>query len=390
MESELKGDLKRFGKMAFVRAADCTEAIRRFHSLKSKVERMSPKSKVQPPSSKALRRSRSLKSKKGKAIEKRQGADFELLNTVYKWVFVPMSIWPVDVRGLCLHLLDCVESGRRVDERARLLCEYLGEAPAESVCKGISEYEHAVKAGSYESLIEAQYKFDLIETELEENPEFKADWERLKGEFAVEKYQNVRGVIRRRRVEERNFRGSDWKFSWRTEAERFQLVFDAFCHRWDLYGMEGVRKIPRSKIQAPNRRMDRSSKESDNVGEEWEYKPLLLKLSVNLTPFSTMIEVPRYWSFDPKRDLKWGAVTMLHRMREVRRQGPKLSPSRAARQEEAALARRLWREATRAGLKGDGRKAWVMERLGWDVRTDESRLRRLLKGGEEETSNIER
>ena len=36
-------------------------------------------------------------------------------------------------------------------------------------------------------------------------------------------------------------------------------------------------------------------------------KPLLLKLSVNLTPFSTLIEVPKYWSFDPKRDLTWGA-----------------------------------------------------------------------------------
>jgi hypothetical protein len=316
MNSELVGDLERFSKMAFLRAADCTEAIRRFRRLSKNAWR---------------------------------GGDFELLKKVYDWVFVPMSIWPVDVRGLCLHLLDCVESGRRVDGRARLLCEYLGDAPARDVCEQVAEYEHAVKAGSYESLIEAQYKFDLMERELEENGEFKADWERLKAEFAVERYRNARGVMRRRRVEERNFRASDWKFSWRTEAERFQVVFDAFCHRWDLYGMEGDR-------------------------------PLLLKLSVNLTPFSTMIEVPRYWSFDPKRDLKWGAVTKLHRMREVRRQGPKLSPSRAARHTEAALARRLWREATKAGWKGDGRKEWVMERLGWDARTDESRLRRLLKG----------
>jgi hypothetical protein len=316
MESNLKGDLDRFSRMAFRRAADCTEAIKRFHGLRKKA---------------------------------REGADFGLLREVYEWVFVPMSIWPVDVRGLCLHLLDCVESGKRVDERARLLCEYLGDAPGREVCERVSEYEHAVKAGSYESLIEAQFKFDSMEAELRENREFKADWARLKRQFKVEKFRNARGVIRRRRVEERNFRASDWKFSWRREAERLQLVFDAFCHRWDLYGME------------------------------WD-KPLLLKLSVNLTPFSTMIEVPRYWSFDPKRDLKWGAVTKLHRMREVRRQGPKLSPSRAARQEEAAAARRFWREATRAGLKGDRRKEWVMERLGWDVRTDESRLRRLLKG----------
>jgi hypothetical protein len=301
--------------MAFVRAADCTEVIQRFHRLSKKA---------------------------------RDGADFGLSREVYQSVFVPMSIWPVDVRGLCLHLLDCVEGGRRVDERARLLCEYLGEAPGRELCEQVAEYEHAVKAGSYESLIEAQYKFDLMEQELRENAEFKADWGAIKKVFDIGKYRNARGVVRRRMVQERNFRPVDWKFAWKKESERFQNVFDAFCHRWDLYGME-------------------------------EDRPLLLKLSVNLTPFSTMIEVPRYWSFDPKRDLKWGAVSKLHRMREVRRQGPKLSPSRAARHTEAAAARRLWREATRAGLKGDGRKEWVMERLGWDARTDESRLRRLLK-----------
>ena len=313
----LRADLKRFGKMAFVRAADCTNVIKRFHGLTKKV---------------------------------RKGTDFELLEEVYEWVFVPMSIWPVDVRGLCLHLLDCVESRTQVDERARLLCEYLGDAPAREVCEQVAEYEHAVKAGSYESLIEAQYKFDLMEAELRENAEFKGDWEAMKRVFDLAKYRNAKGVVRRRMVQERNFRPTDWKFVWKTEAERFQNVFDAFCHRWDLYGME------------------------------WD-RPLLLKLSVNLTPFSTIIEVPRYWSFDPKRDLKWGAVSKLHRMREVRRQGPKLSPSRAARHEQAAEARRLLREATKAGMKGDEKNAWVMERLGWDARTDESRLRRLLKGG---------
>ena len=149
-------------------------------------------------------------------------------------------------------------------------------------------------------------------------------------------------------MQERNFRPKDWKFSWETEKERFQVVFDAFCHRWNLYGVERDR-------------------------------PLLLKLSVNLTPFSTMIEIPKYWSFDPKRDVKWGAVTKLHRMREVRRQGPKLSPGGSARRGEAERARSLWEEATRAGLKGDKRNQWVMGKLGWDARTDESKLRRLVK-----------
>src|ERR1041384_6088571 len=68
---------------------------------------------------------------------------------------------------------------------ARLLCEYLGDAPGREVCEQVAKYEHAVKAGSYESLIEAQYKFDLMEAELRENAEFKADWEGIKRVFDV-------------------------------------------------------------------------------------------------------------------------------------------------------------------------------------------------------------
>src|SRR6185436_14730473 len=118
------------------------------------------------------------------------------------------------------------------------------------------------------------------------------------------------------------------KFSWKTEAERFQNVFDAFCHRWDLYGME-LRKIPNSKIQIPNKSQNPNPNSVCSLSEEWEDRPLLLKLTVNVTPYGTIIVVPKYWSFDPKRDLKWGAVTSLHKMREVKRQGPKLSPGRS-------------------------------------------------------------
>jgi hypothetical protein len=41
----------------------------------------------------------------------------------------------------------------------------------------------------------------------------------------------------------------------------------------------------------------------------------------------------------------------------------------------------LWEEASAAGLKGDARDQWVMEKLGWDARTDESKLRRLVRKG---------
>jgi hypothetical protein len=250
----------------------------------------------------------------------------------------------------------------------------------------------------------------MMERELAKNEEFKADWERVKGLFEVDRFRNANGIIRRRPVQERNFRPANWRFSWETEQEQFELVFDAFCHRRNLYGIEG-RKIPSSKSQMLRKsqtpstktqgqgsegersagggqaRMGTEAEAEDEaekeVAEEREDRPLLLKLSVNLTAYSTIIEIPRYWSFDPKRDLRWGAITRLHRLRRVERQGPKLSAGRVERQEEGERARSLWEEATAAGLKGQRRSDWVMGRLGWDARTDESRLRRVLRSADE-------
>ncbi len=108
-------------------------------------------------------------------------------------------------------------------------------------------------------------------------------------------------------------------------------------------------------------------------------KPLALKMTVNLTPFGTMIFVPAYWSFDPKRDLKWRAITSLHRARGVMRQGEKLSQNRSQRRDEAERAKRLVEQAKARGLKGFARAYWVMGQLNWDPRTDISRLKRLLK-----------
>ena len=168
-----------------------------------------------------------------------------------------------------------------------------------------------------------------------------------KAAFDVSKFRDHKKIIRRRMVQERNFRYY-FHFGWNRNTGRFYEVFDVFCHRWNLYGMQ-------------------------------EDRPLLLKLTVNLTPFGTIIFVPAYWSFDPKRDLKWRTITVLHRARGVARQGPKLSLNQSIRHEEGEKAARLWDQATAAGRKGDARVYWVMGKLGWDLRTDRSRLSRLLQ-----------
>jgi hypothetical protein len=106
-----------------------------------------------------------------------------------------------------------------------------------------------------------------------------------------------------------------WAFRWTRTADRFHAVFDVFCQRWHLYGMRGDR-------------------------------PLLLKLTANLTPFGTMIFIPAYWSFDPKRDLNWRAITALHKARGVPRQGPKLRANQFAARLESIYATKLSKDAS--------------------------------------------
>jgi hypothetical protein len=44
-------------------------------------------------------------------------------------------------------------------------------------------------------------------------------------------------------------------------------------------------------------------------------EPLQLKLAVNLTLYGTMIHIPAYWPFDPKRDICWEPIAKLHHAR---------------------------------------------------------------------------
>ena len=304
--------------------------------------------------------------------------DYPRLKKVYPWVFVPLSLWPVDIEGFGLRVLECVKERRELDAKARLKCQLLQPPPGEAVCRMVSEYEQNVRTGSYEILLAAEHKFAQIERQVRENSELKADWEAIKGEFDVGQHRNAAGVIRRRPVQERNFHAADWRFSWKTEAEQFQNVFDVFCHKWDLYGMEG-KKIPTSNLQPPEQAP--SLKEEGDRSYKWEDRPLLLKLTVNITPYGTMILVPRYWSFDPRRDLKWREIKSWHRLRSAKKQGVKLGVNEVERRQEAEKAGEYWGQATAAGLRGDRRNQWVMGRLGWDPRTDDRKLRRLMAGG---------
>lgn len=314
MKASLEADLRRLSRLAFRRTEKAREVVREFYLVKKKI---------------------------------RDHDDFTEVECLYQWLFTPLTLWPVDVAGLMTHMLRKMTAGGTLDAKAKLLVRLLGPPPVQAIQDVAAAHEHLVQKGNYESLIKSQPKFEEMEQQLHRNADFNLAWSEIKNHFPVDEYRNPKGVVRRRMVQERNFR-SAWDFRWTAKKDRFQNVFDAFCHKWNLYGMEGDR-------------------------------PLLLKLTVNLTPFGTMILIPAYWSFDPKRDLDWSAITALHRARGVPRQGPKLSKNRIAMREDAVAAKRLWRDAKLKGLRGRPRVEWVLARLHLDCGNDESKLKRLLR-----------
>jgi hypothetical protein len=311
MHTWLKKDLARHSKLAFRRMRAGEELIKQFHKFPDGVRN-------QPA-----------------------------LKCIYQWLFVPFSLWPVDVIGLAEHMFGLVESQKQPSAAMLQIIELLGNPPSEKTCVAISDHEHSVKGGNYESLIKAQHKFDFKEEVLRQNPGFLADWKRIKSHFDVKKFQSDNGVIRRRMVSERNFRPPDWDFSWRGTKNKFSNVFDAFCHKWVLYGMQ-------------------------------RDKPLLQKPSVNVTPYGTMVVIPRYWSFDSHRDLRWRPITRLHHSRGVSKQGLKLSTNQKQKRKQAELARKHFASASARGLRGEKRDDWVIAKLGLHPETDRKQLWRLL------------
>ena len=156
---------------------------------------------------------------------------------------------------------------------------------------------------------------------------------------------------------ERNLRPS-FSVNVRRREDVFHAAFDAFCLRWNLYGMQ-------------------------------HDEPLLLKLAVNLTPYGTMIHIPAYWSFDPKRDIRWDAIASLHRVRVVGRQGNTLAENLAERMKLAGKLRLLDQEVVRLGLKGERKHEFLCAGLGWVPGTSAKRISRLRAEFREKPSSAQ-
>ena len=134
--------------------------------------------------------------------------DFALLEKSYAWLFVPITLWPIDMEGLVREAMTRIEGGKRLSEEMRMLINFLPPVPDENAQAATMQHEHDVQHGIYESLILAKAKFDLMEAQLSSDPAFQADWQTIKARFKTEKFRDHKNIIRRRMVAERSMRNN--------------------------------------------------------------------------------------------------------------------------------------------------------------------------------------
>jgi hypothetical protein len=311
MPTAIDSDLKRLQSQAFDRLDWAEASVQRYHAVTTKLD----------------------------------ASTVKMLRGLYDWMFVPTTLWPFNIQDVLEDCLSVLENGKRLNARQRLIIDLLPEPPEETICAAVTGHEFQVQKGTYENLVKTQAKYDQNELAIRNDPDLRRQWSSIKAAFDVKTYCDHKGVIRRTMTAERNLRPS-FSVNLRRPEEAFQAAFDAFCLRWNLYGIQND-------------------------------EPLLLKLAVNLTPYGTMIHIPAYWSFDPKRDIRWEAIARLHRTRVHGRQGSALAEGVAERMQNADKLRQLDQEVHRLGLKGDQKHEFICRGLGWDVRTSPKRISRL-------------
>src|SRR5216117_3197850 len=91
-------------------------------------------------------------------------ADFDHFQKLYDWLFVPLTLWPIDIEGLLRAALDRLQSGKRLHNTMVLLIDLLPLPLSDKTQRAVSEHEHSVQHGIYERLIRARHKYDQIES----------------------------------------------------------------------------------------------------------------------------------------------------------------------------------------------------------------------------------
>ncbi len=275
-----------------------------------------------------------------------------LVRTTFSWLIAPFSSWPVDFLGLSKIVQSRVKRDLPLDDEIKFLLRLVKDLPSDRAQEVIGEYEHKVQHGAYDHLLQDDSKYRIRLKELLEDPEFHADLAMIRKLYDLTKFQskNSKKILRRTLVCERNIR-LNFLFRWRTEKQRFERVFDCFCWKWSLYGLEDM-------------------------------TPLLMKVTMNPTANGTMIFVPDWMSLDFWRDLAHSHITEIHMCRDILRQGVKFNESREQNRIFGPLVFAADEECKTLGITGRARLDHIIEKAGLSPQISDRQIRRLRAIGE--------
>ncbi len=270
------------------------------------------------------------------------------------WMLIPYTLWPADISGLTAAICAEYAQGKPLLAQVRRILGNITHLPSQQLMDVVAEDEHELKVGNYDQFLTdiAFAKYYAAEKELLCNPEVHiaiAEFFACNPDFGLGKK-----VIRRRMSMERNFRPYRWEYDPTDPKNVTQLEFDTLCYRFQLFGVE---RMPEG------------------------IKPLLQKLTVNTTGWGLDIFIPRYWSFDHKRDVNWSELMKIQRNRAVRRRGDK--GTGIFTNENALNAYSADQEALiDLKLRGDARFAYVEARAKLP-RMSRRNLQKLITMGKE-------
>ena len=210
----------------------------------------------------------------------------------------------------------------------------------------IALWEHQSAAGEFDEAVCKSFKFTTQKRKVAASREFRADWENIKRHFPIPRILHKGRILRSeyQTVESKPRPDLVDAGVW----NKFLPVFDSFCWKWFLQGMEGD-------------------------------EPLVERVSYKLTPYGTQVFMPGYWSVDFARDIHWKELASLHRARGVTRQGKKLAGNRKAHETDLKKVFREEKKARAQGLRGEELCERIKRVLKRAADTDHSQIRALIR-----------
>ncbi|MBW7894887.1 MAG: hypothetical protein H3C27_07195 [Opitutaceae bacterium] len=251
---------------------------------------------------------------------------------VHDWLIAPLTLQALDYRGLAKHIVEVLRTGEDFDGDMILLLRLIDEPPSSRKVALMTKHEAAVAEGLYDGLTKQPRRYEELVMKMEADQTLRTFWNRIRSHYARQFRPNTRGVMRRTLSKERGF-SPCCAFNWKSKRDRFQITFDALCHRWCLYGYE-------------------------------KDTPLALKLTANSTPHGTMIFVPRGMSLAANGTFVWKAISQIHMAHGASRQGDKLFEIRIQRSKDRIKAKQLDAEARQMGLRGEPRYQYTLTKMG--------------------------